>query len=198
MNLSAKNILLLGVITLIGLGGLGLGLQFAFSDYDVMAFYRGYEPIWVQLFVGSIYGFIGAYLGWKIINMRFLQPVKEKYSGMIQQMNLTGWQVIFISICAGVGEEILFRGFIQDYLGIWLTALVFVAIHGYLNPKNSRIFVYGAFMTVVIAGLGYLTENTGIIAAMAAHTVIDIYLLKKLTQIESAKPATIIVDDTEE
>jgi uncharacterized protein len=195
MSFSTRNILLLGLITLLGMGGLGLVLQYFFSDYNLMEFYRGYEPIWVQLVVGSIYGLIGAYLGWKIINMPYLAPVRSKYGSMIYQLNLKLPHIIFISICAGVGEEVLFRGIIQEWLGIWLTAIIFVAIHGYLNPRDKLISIYGAFMTLVIVGMGYLAENTGIIAAMAAHTVVDIYLLHKLTNI---KPANFQSSDEED
>ena len=80
-----------------------------------------------------------------------------------------------------MGEELLFRGAIQYWLGIWLTAILFVAIHGYLNPKNWKLSIYGVFMTFAIVGIGYFFEYFGIITAMSAHFMIDVYLFSVIT-----------------
>jgi len=98
---------------------------------------------------------------------------------MIQGMRLRFFDIIFISICAGVGEEILFRGAMQFYLNPWLTALIFVAIHGYLNPKDLKITAYGMYMTLVIGIMGVLYEEWGMLFAMSAHFAIDVLLLQR-------------------
>ena len=90
--------------------------------------------------------------------------------------------IVIVSICAGVGEEILFRGILQSYFGIWITAVGFVAIHGYLNPLDWRISIYGAYMTAAIIAIGYLNQLYGLTSAMIAHTIIDIILFVKLTR----------------
>ena len=82
---------------------------------------------------------------------------------------------------AGFGEEILFRACIQQYWGIWITAIFFVAIHGYLNPKDWRLSIYGLFMTFIIVIIGYMYQFFGLWSAIFAHFAIDLYLLKKLT-----------------
>jgi membrane protease YdiL (CAAX protease family) len=92
-----------------------------------------------------------------------------------------GWnEILFVSFCAGFGEELLFRGSLQYLLGIWTTAIIFVALHGYINPRDWRISVYGLFMTLAIASLGYATEHIGIWSAVVAHTIIDIILFRFL------------------
>ena len=78
--------------------------------------------------------------------------------------------------------EILFRGILQSYFGIWVTAVGFVAIHGYLNPFDWRISIYGAYMTAAIIAIGYLNQLYGLTSAMIAHTIIDIILFVKLTR----------------
>jgi len=65
-------------------------------------------------------------------------------------------------------------------MGIIITAILFVAIHGYLNPRNWRISIYGVFMTAGIVLLGYLAETMGLLVAIVAHTIIDIYLLNRM------------------
>ena len=67
----------------------------------------------------------------------------------------------------------------QYYAGIWITSIVFIAIHGYLNPKNWRLSIYGLYMTAVIVGLSYLFEELGMIFAISAHFAIDLFLFGK-------------------
>jgi membrane protease YdiL (CAAX protease family) len=75
-----------------------------------------------------------------------------------------------------VGEEILFRGGIQPYLGIWVTSFVFILLHGYINPFNIALTLYGIFMVFISAGLGYLFEMYGIIASIVAHFLFDLVM----------------------
>ncbi|MBK7566807.1 MAG: CPBP family intramembrane metalloprotease [Bacteroidetes bacterium] len=52
--------------------------------------------------------------------------------------------MLFLSFCAGVGEELLFRGAIQPWLGIWLTALLFI-FYTDLNPKDKPLLYMARF-----------------------------------------------------
>jgi membrane protease YdiL (CAAX protease family) len=120
-----------------------------------------------------------------------LREVNTSYARMLGRFQLSFSEVLLISLSAGVGEEILFRGAIQPFLGVAVTSVLFVAVHGYLNPKDWRLSVYGVFMTIGIAWLGYLAETQGLLSAIIGHTIIDVYLLIYLQR--SAK--TISVTD---
>ncbi len=176
-----KTLIKLALFTLFGFSLIGLIIIRSFSVTPINQVLLSGEPLWIQIIIGTSIGLVAAVIGWKIIEQPPLQPVRIFFSTLIQNLNLSFSEIILISFCAGVGEEILFRGAIQPFLGIWITAIVFVAIHGYLNPYNWRLSVYGIFMTLVIAGLGYSAEHYGLISAISAHIMIDIYLLDKLT-----------------
>ncbi|MCD8528909.1 MAG: CPBP family glutamic-type intramembrane protease [Chitinophagales bacterium] len=75
-----------------------------------------------------------------------------------------------------MGEEILFRGAIQYYIYLWPTAVLFVLLHGYLNPKDKSTFIYGVFLVFISAGFGYLFKFLGIYAAIAAHFIYDVIM----------------------
>lgn len=109
-----------------------------------------------------------------------MKPVLSKYQKMIISSDIDIQLIFFISFCAGVGEEILFRGVIQPLAGIWITSILFVAIHGYLNPMNWRISIYGVFLTVSIALVGFLSNYLGLTSAIVSHMIIDIILFYKL------------------
>lgn len=133
-----------------------------------------------QLALGIPLGIAAAVGAQFIIERPFMQAVHVKYSSVLGNFKLNWNEVVLVSLCAGVGEELLFRGAIQPFAGIVVTSIAFVAIHGYLNPRDWRMSVYGIYMTLVIAGLGFMSVKCGLIAAIAAHTLIDIYLLYKM------------------
>jgi len=92
--------------------------------------------------------------------------------------------IIFISICAGVGEELLFRGGLQtllsDFLPLPVAILVasalFALIH-FAQPLNSAlIFIIGCLFGVV-----YWTTGS-LLTVILAHTVYDIYALWTLQE----------------
>lgn len=172
----------IGLFTLFGLGGLGLYIIGQSEDVFFWSQLRGTVPVWSQLGIGAGFGLIAAFAGWGLIRMPFMEPVEAKYRTIIGSIRI-GWpDIIFLSICAGVGEEVLFRGGIQPHLGVWPTSILFVALHGYLNPMDWRISVYGVFMTIAIAIIGKLYINVGAFSAFAAHTMIDIVLLRALSK----------------
>ena len=135
--------------------------------------------------MGVFTGTVAGLLAWALITSNYLRPVLDKYGGMVKALELRMWQIVLVSICAGVGEEIFFRGMMQNYFGVWITAVFFVAIHGYLSYKDRKILVYGVFMTLVIAFIGWLDMRFGLTSAMLAHTMIDVVLFYKLTTYSS-------------
>ena len=145
------------------------------------------DHIAIQLGVGLAVGLAAGFIAYQIGSMPFMQKATSKYNDLISNMNLNRSEMIFISMCAGVGEEILFRGAIQPFWGIIFTSIFFIAIHGYLNPKDWRISVYGIFMTGVICLLGYLTESMGLWTAIMAHAIIDLFLLSQLEKSRKEK-----------
>lgn len=87
--------------------------------------------------------------------------------------------ILFISICAGLGEEALFRGGLQvlfsDYapapLAIALASGLFAAIHLAKPLNTALIFAIGALFGVVY------WQSGSLLAVIIAHTVYDIYAL---------------------
>lgn len=175
-----KTILILSLFTLVGFSLLGYWIAYYFLDMAFVDMLKGDATLFFQILAGIVYGIATALVGWQIVKSHLLKPVRKFFVSLIQSLNLSPLEIVFISICAGVGEEILFRGAIQPLLGIWLTAIFFVAIHGYLNPMKWRLMIYGIYMTLIIAGIGYLKIHMGLITAITAHIFIDIVLLTAL------------------
>lgn len=177
-----NTVILLGIFTLIIFGSTGVFIIEKVHEKEFHSLLLYGWDIYIQLLTGLLCGLISSGFALFIITRKFFAREKLYYGTLVSQLNLNNLKIIFISLCAGVGEEIFFRAAIQPMLGIWLTSLIFVALHGYLNPFNWRISLYGIVMIFIIAGFGYLFEFAGLITVMTAHTTFDIVLLKFLRE----------------
>jgi hypothetical protein len=177
-----RKIVTLGLFTIIGFPLAAFVINYFFSSKSFWDIFISKQGILKELIMGMCLGILSGLFAWRIIKLKILQPVREKYQDVIGSLRMNIGTIVMVSICAGVGEEILFRGILQSYFGIWITAVGFVAIHGYLNPLDWRISIYGAYMTAAIIAIGYLDQLYGLTSAMLAHTIIDIILFVKLTQ----------------
>jgi len=185
----------MAAITLLGMPLLGWVIARFVDDMNLMVRWTGTAPIWKQLLYGLPVGVVAALMARFIVGRKFMDGVRLRYERMFRNLRLNWSEIAFISLCAGVGEELLFRGVLQPLLGIVLTAVLFVAIHGYLNPRDWRISVYGVFMTGVICFLGWMTEVYGIWSAVMAHFVIDVILLADLLEKPNETPNLPSTDD---
>ncbi len=177
--MTKNKLFLLGLITLIGFPVLGYPILYFFSELSFIQLFHSQYSIITQVVVGSMIGVFLGYLAWRLMNLSFIQAELSKHLQMFNSTELTLPIIWFVSSCAGFGEEVFFRGIIQPFLGVIVTAVVFVAIHGYLNPKNWQISIYGIYMTVAIVIIGYLSIYVGLVSAISAHTLIDVVLLLK-------------------
>ncbi len=179
----------LSLLTLYGFGILGWAIiEFGF-EYPFAEVLAGGIRWHYQLLSGLIYGILTGLIAVFIVNLPFMQTSMGVYVRLGRKLNLTYPDIIFFSLCAGIGEEIFFRAAIQPMIGIWPTAIIFVALHGYLNPKNWRISIYGIYMVFVAAGFGYLYLHVGIFAAIMAHFIIDVILFSHLKKAGSSHRA---------
>jgi len=188
--ISKKAILLMALATIVVFGGLGIFLVPMAREVDTMLFLHGTKPWYIQVTIGSAVGIITAMAGWQIVELPFMMQTKAFFINIVKPLQLTFLEILFISICAGVGEELFFRGAIQPFLGIWLTSFLFVMLHGYISPLNMPLSVYGIYMVLVIGVLGLFTEFIGIGTAMLAHTFIDLILIIRLTKADIPKNDT--------
>ena len=193
MKFTKKTLLYLSLFTLFGFSLIGLTAINFFQNKSTLLFFKEGIAIKRQLLFGLVFGVVAAMNAVILVRTSWFKASREFFAELIGKINPSYPNVIFYSFCAGVGEEILFRGAIQPHLGIWLTSVLFIFLHGYLNPFNWPITLYGLFMVVISAGLGYLYELYGIYAAMMAHFVFDVVMFSFLKR--TARKEIIINQD---
>lgn len=168
----------LGLLTLIGFPIIGfLLIYFIDPPNDWYTFVLGNSiSITYQIIIGTLTGFAAGKLGLWLIRTPWMQSSTSKYEKMFSEIPLNFGMIIFLSLAAGIGEELLFRVAIQHFLGIIITAILFIAIHGYINPKDLKITIYGIGLTAFIILIGYFRVHYGIITAIIAHAIYDFVL----------------------
>lgn len=180
MKFDRKTLFYLSLFTLFGFSLIGLTAINIFQHKSTYEFFTEHPDWQRQLFKGLLFGANASVIAILMVHSKWFKESRVFFAELIQKIEPSYLHVIFYSFCAGVGEEILFRGAIQPHLGIWLTAILFIFLHGYLNPFNRAIMLYGLFMVIISAGLGYLFAIYGIYAAMSAHFIFDVAMFSYL------------------
>ena len=176
-----KALLFLSLVTLVVFGGLGIGSIYFIQNISLLQLLHSGEPIASQLLWGGSYGVGSAFLALAIVQAPWFNFSKAFFTNVVKKLNPNYLEIAFYSLCAGIGEELLFRGGIQPLfndpvMGIWVTSFIFIVLHGYLNPRDLQLSLYGIVMVGVSAGIGYLLVVWGIYASIMAHFIFDVIM----------------------
>lgn len=157
-----------------------------FREEAILTIFDHGSPLLMQLLTGVIAGSLSALAISFIIKKKPVSDVLPDFHIIraIADIHFSAFDRFQISLFAGIGEEILFRDAIQPLLGIWITSILFVGLHGYFKFKKPGHFLFGLMMFGLSMLLGILYEFSGLIAAITAHSVYDLMMLK---QVESLK-----------
>ena len=182
MGYTKRTMLLLSLLTLFGMSGIGYLIINWFDGVPILPQLKGTVGYGWQLLYGAGYGLAVALLALALIQLPFFEKSRRFFAQMITKLKPGIPEILLYSFCAAVGEEILFRAAIQQFWGIWLTSLLFIALHGYLNPLQWRMMIFGVFMVLMSAGIGYLMYF-GLAASMMAHFVYDVLMFSFLSRL---------------
>lgn len=175
-------VFLLGGLTLLVFGAGGIALITLVQQRDLWSVLFGSGDILVQVGLGLATGLIIGLSARVIIRRPFMQDLDAQFAERLGPRVSRFSDRLFLSVCAGVGEELFFRGALQHWLGVLMTGVLFVAIHGYLDPHDRRMMIYGLYMTAAMVVLGLIADRYGLLAPMIAHTLIDIVLFGQLVR----------------
>ncbi len=136
---------------------------------------------YLKLGIGIEVGILYAFIALLFMNAPVFDKLPVRVETMVKNMKLSIWDCIFLSVCAAVGEELLFRSGVQYYLGPLITSVLFVAVHGYLNPFNWRMSIYGLIVLPFILMISYGFEEFGLWFSIGAHFSYDLVLFLSMS-----------------
>jgi membrane protease YdiL (CAAX protease family) len=150
--------------------------------------YRLGEPGALGLLGGPVIGLAagGAVVGLTRVATRYFQWARDLHGSFRDLLGpLTGHEIVILAAASSIGEELLFRGALMPWMGIWLQAAVFALLH--VGPgKRFLPWTVSAFVLgVAFGGLALWTENLG--APIAAHFAINFLNLRHI--VRTAVPA---------
>ena len=153
----------------------------------------GKVNIWIQLLAGVAGGFLLSGITWLMGKWKYLNDVNFDFTLRLGIFNFSLQEILFLSFCAGVGEEIVFRGMIQPWLGILTTSFMFIALHGYMSYSSWPKVIFGLILFAVGTILGILGEYLGLLAAIVAHIIYDVIAFQRIqAEYEELKKKTVI------
>lgn len=124
----------------------------------------------VELPVGLAFGLLVVAVG-RILDRRYelARRLSDELRSMIPPMS--GSAIAVTAVASSVGEELFFRGAMQDALGIWPTVAIFAVLHGLFI---QRLRAWMVFAGLVGIAFGWMVEVLGtILAPIIAHFTIN-------------------------
>lgn len=179
LSLDGRKVLVLSVLS--GVVWLLLGnLIIHYFQEKTLAeiFFRG-SHIFIQTGIGLASGALIGFAGIMMIRRPSFSEILDEYAiiRQVKELSLSPSQMVYVSLVAGISEEILFRGAIQPVIGIWWTSLLFIGIHGYIRVHSTTHVLYSLFTFILSMVLGLFFIYFGLISAMAAHFIYDVVVL---------------------
>jgi membrane protease YdiL (CAAX protease family) len=170
---------------------LAVAVIFLFDTQPYVLWLLAGPPLFYQILFGAMIGALywaGSGVGYKYMAKRQVtQSVVENYG----RLDLRGWNPLWISLAAGFGEELLFRGAMQPLIGIWLTSALFVLAHtrAYrFNKFNKRVLVQSLGIFGGSVAFGFLAIYVGLLTAMIVHVAVDVAGLYTIRRVINASP----------
>ncbi len=182
--MSKLRIYILGLLTLIVFPAVALTALYFFAEKTPLEVLEFPHFFHINSLWGFLWGVSFAFISGSLFNRPQFEQELNKQKKLLLSLRLTVPDKIFLSFCAGFGEEVLFRAGLQHWAGIWITSVFFIAIHGYLNPKKWRLAIYGLFLIPFIVSLGYALEPLGLWFCIMAHMAYDLVIFLSLKEEE--------------
>jgi membrane protease YdiL (CAAX protease family) len=146
---------------------------------------------------------IGAVLGAGVgVGLRSSPWHRQVINGVLPLRAITSTvpSIVLAGVLAGIGEELLFRAALQEWIGIgWASALFGLAHSG--TARLHEGFSIGKIvylLVTMVAGvlLGWCYQRVGLLASASAHAAFDVALLLLLAPGIAARFARLDLDWT--
>ena len=150
--------------------------------------YRLGSPDAWQLLAGPILGFAAglSVVGLTRVATRHFQWARDLHGSFRDLLGpLTGHEMLILALASSIGEELLFRGALLPWMGLWLQAAVFALLHVGPGKRFLPWTISALVLGIAFGWLAMWTESLG--APIAAHFAINFLNLRHI--VRTALPA---------
>jgi membrane protease YdiL (CAAX protease family) len=179
------------------MGVLAIGLASFFGNLDVLVWHDVNDT---QLYVDAI---IGVGVGIEVVvasnvldpKAQWARDLSEEFGRILGSLSVT--DAFLFALASGVGEELLFRGFLQQVLstvvfeGSWFSevgadwaglvgaSIIFGLLH--IGPNIKKFWPWTVMALVLGAGFGWMYLYTGnVLAPILAHFTVNFFNLQSI------------------
>jgi len=183
MPTTGQLVTIAGVFYLL-MGALGLWLVDA-QDLDVtLVVWGDGENVLTDTALGAGVGLFIVALSYAARNWG---PLKDLSAELGRELGTPGSGAIaFLAFASSVGEELLFRGALQQWAGFWPTVFIFGLLHGGFTKRLRVWAIFATLAGAVLGGLTLLTNN--LLAPILCHLTVNYFNLHLLVDENRPKP----------
>ncbi|MEO5361803.1 MAG: CPBP family intramembrane metalloprotease [Nitrospirota bacterium] len=169
MQLSRRKLLTLALLTEGGLIALSIG---AGKFLKNIVFISSYETILRDFLLGLVFSLVplALFVSFCMKPPAFLSSFRDVILRDVRQLfaGTKAVDLVVISLLAGLGEELMFRGVLQVKIGIVWSSLIFGLLH-FLTPAY---FMFATAMSFYLGGL--CIYFSGVTVPISAHFAYDL------------------------
>lgn len=131
-----------------------------------------------QLGLGTAAGLAGVAISRALLWFSWAREMQDSLLELVSGFGIRPQQIFGLTLLNAFAEELLFRGFLQPFLGLWLTSILFALPH---VPHRWALLPWPFLAAGMGALFGWLTLLSGsILPAFAAHFVINYFNLHQI------------------
>ncbi len=174
------------------LAGLAWLLARFFGDLNVLVWHNVHDvPLYVDAILGAGFGIV-VVLASGLLDERaeWARRLGREFGRTLGALSTT--DAFIFALASGIGEELFFRGFLQqlltevvfsgawaDWGGLVITSVVFGALH--IGPDIKKFWPWTVMAIVLGAGFGWMYLYTGnVLAPILAHFTINFFNLQSI------------------
>ena len=154
---------------------------------NIVALLRLHDVDWRFFLRISMIGITFLTLGQFLLEDAFpsYRRLKMTFAQIFKGLNFG--QIVVLALLSSCGEELLFRGAIQPFLGVWFTAAIFAIMH--IDPDGrSPIWTIWAFIGGVVMGLAVKTTGS-LWPAIWIHFGVNLISIRRVSRLADKSPA---------
>jgi len=124
--------------------------------------------LWLEVSVTMLLASIGL---WAIHALNLPLPLRPLTSSLAKEYaSPSPAQILLGGVTAACGEEVFFRGFVQQWLGLAVASLLFMLAH--FGKKDIRVVSYWSIFQGLYLGL-FFAYSKNLVVPMIAHGLFD-------------------------
>ena len=131
-----------------------------------------FESLLLGLFTAGVMGFTNVRLLSCTSRWLFVKALRRFYDALLVPMfsKVRCRDIVLISVAAGIGEELLFRGVIQPTIGLVPASVIFGIAH--FGGRGMLMFgIWAGLMGLIFGWLAVISD--GLLAPIVAHAGYD-------------------------